>query len=33
MLGYFLDSKNIDVFDPFNILPIEKVITCLGERR
>jgi hypothetical protein len=22
-----------DIFDPYNMLPIEKTITCLGERR
>lgn len=22
-----------DLFDPYNMLPVERVVTCLGERR
>ena len=33
MFRYFLDIMHIDVFDPYNMLPIEKTVTYLGERR
>lgn len=33
MFRYFFDIEYIDFIDPFDILPIEKVITYLGERR
>jgi len=33
MFKCFLDIDHIDVFDPYNMLPIEKIVTYLGERR
>ena len=33
MFRYVLDNLHVDVFDPYNMLPIEKTVTCLGERR
>lgn len=33
MFSYVLDFMHIDVFDPYNMLPIERTFTCLGERR
>jgi hypothetical protein len=33
MLKCFVDVQQIDIFDPYKILPIERIVTCLGERR
>jgi hypothetical protein len=33
MFEYFLDVKDIDILDPYNMLPIEKTVVYLGERR
>jgi len=33
MLEHMLDIRNIDVFDPYNMLPVEKIVAYLGERR
>ncbi len=30
-MGIYIDFANI--FDPYNMLPVEKTVTCLGERR
>ena len=33
MFKYFLDVKDIDIIDPYSMLPIEKIVVYLGERR
>ena len=33
MFEHITDFKDIDILDPYNMLPIEKVVAYLGERR
>jgi hypothetical protein len=33
MNHYSPNTRNIDILDPYNVLPIERIVTCLGERR
>ncbi len=33
MLRYPMEVMHIDIFDPYNMLPIERTVTHLGERR
>ena len=33
MFEEFLDIERIDIYDPYNMLPVEKTIVFLGERR
>jgi hypothetical protein len=33
MIERFLKTMPMDVFDPYNMLPIERVVVGLGERR
>lgn len=33
MSNFSSDIGQVDVFDPYDILPIEKTIKCFGERR
>jgi hypothetical protein len=33
MLNLSLYTSQIDIFDPYNMLPIEKTVTYLGEMR
>ena len=33
MFKYFLDVKDIDIIDPYSMLPIEKIVIHLCERR
>lgn len=33
MFEYVLSVEKIDILDPYNMLPIEKTVVCLGERR
>jgi len=33
MFEYITDVKDIDILDPYNMLPVERVVTYLGERR
>jgi hypothetical protein len=33
MLRYFIDLQDVDIFNPYCVLPIERIVTYLGERR
>jgi hypothetical protein len=33
MLEYIMNFRDIDILDPYNMLPVEKIIAYLGERR
>ncbi len=33
MFEYTAEVKDIDILDPYNMLPVEKIVAYLGERR
>ena len=33
MFKNITDIKDADILDPYNMLPVEKIVACLGERR
>jgi hypothetical protein len=33
MFEHIMNSRDSDIFDPYNMLPVEKIVAYLGERR